>query len=465
MNIPIDFSQLSASTLLAALSRALDLTEGEPLGHSIRAAAIGLAVAEQLDLDAAIQGQLYFALLLKDAGCSANAHQVSAWFGADDQQAKQNLKVVNWSKFSQATRYAVQNAKPGAVLWERLVQMAALAKRGPRAARELVVLRCTRGADLVRSLGFSDLAPDAVFYLDEHWDGQGQPMGLKGDAIPLLSRILLLAQTAEIFRSRMGDTAARDVIHQRRGTWFDPALVDAFMHLSASPTFFQEIARMDVPHLPAYDALSGSALKVNNLDGLLAVARVFGQIVDAKSPWTALHSLRCAYYAQSIANVLGWSPEQARRVLLVGFFHDLGKLGVSNLVLDKPGPLDPGERSQIERHAELTYAILSPIPGINAIAQAAGAHHERLDGSGYYRRLRGDAVPLASQIVAVADVFDALTADRPYRPGLSLDQTFAIMERDRHVRLNGDALDALRSLSLPVSLPKTEAEFLALSSV
>lgn len=427
----IDFSRLSARGVIAALSRALDLTEGEPLGHSMRTLWLGMALAEALQLDKALQNQLYFALLLKDCGCSANSHQVSSWFGTDDRTAKRDLKTVNWAKLADATRYAIRNARPGARPWERLAQIASLAKRGPGAARSLVELRCTRGSEIVRELGFTDLTPDAVLHLDEHWDGRGHPIGLRAEEIPLLSRILLLSQTAEIFWNRLGAEAARAAVAERRGTWFDPELADAFLAISRQENFFSALGMVDLSAVIHLDLPDTSVLNVRDIDGLLAIARVFGQIVDAKSPWTALHSVRTAHYAKSIAEAMGLSPGQADQILLTGFFHDLGKLGVSNVVLDKPGPLDAGERRQIERHAELTHEILSPILGLEGIAQAAGGHHERLDGSGYYRHLQGDEVPLASQIVAVADVFDALTAERPYRPGLTREQTLEIMDRER----------------------------------
>jgi hypothetical protein len=176
---------IPVSVRVTALSRALDLTEGEPLGHSLRTAWIGLSIAKAIQLSAPERNDLFYALLLKDAGCTANAHQVSEWFATDDRTAKYDLKVVNWTRFVEVARYAAAHARPDGPWLSRLRrQMAAVSRRGPGAARRLVEMRCTRGADLVRQMGWVDLAPDAVLNLDEHWDGSGHPAGLRGEAIP-----------------------------------------------------------------------------------------------------------------------------------------------------------------------------------------------------------------------------------------------------------------------------------------
>lgn len=445
---------ITPAELMAGLSRALDLTEGEPMGHSIRSCWIGMTIAKQVGLEPRIQEDLYYALLLKDVGCSANAAQVSSWFGTDDRRAKTDLKEVNWSRLSEAVSYAFRNAAPGQPWLTRIRQVASLSKRGVGAARELVEVRCTIGAGIVRSLGWSGLVPDAVLNLDEHWDGSGHPQGVRGEDIPILSRILLLAQTVEIFGQRKGPDACRQVARERSGHWFDPSLVAAFLAVSGETDYFEQLGCVQGPQAVVPFAPKTAPLRTDAIGDVLKVARVFGQIVDTKSSWTAMHSMRTAYYARAIAERMGLSEALQDQVLLAGFFHDLGKLGVSNLVLDKPGPLNSEERAHIETHAELTYRVLEPMPGLRPLAYFASCHHERLDGGGYYRRLAGEEVPLLSQVIAVADVFDALTADRPYRAGLSVDEALAILGRDAGARMDADAFEALVALPLPLDLPE-----------
>lgn len=449
----MDELAIDPAELMAGLSRALDLTEGEPMGHSIRSCWIGMRMAQELQVERAVADDLYYALLLKDAGCSANAAQVSSWFGTDDHTAKMDLKQVNWSRMQDAIRYALRNAAPNARWPRRIAQMMWLARRGISSAQELVQIRCTRGAQIVQALGWSGAVPDAVLNLDEHWDGSGHPRGAKGEEIPLMARLLLLSQTIEIFWRRHGADAARTVAAERRGTWFDPALVDVFLADSRRDSYFQLLSRVDNPgSIREFFPKARHAL--DGVSHIMSTAQIFGQIVDAKSPWTHLHSIRTAHYAGQVAQAMGLPEETQRSVQMAGFFHDLGKLGVSNLILDKPGRLSPEERKAMERHPQLTFQVLEPLTALAPIAYAASCHHERLDGSGYHRQLSGDVVPLDAQIVAVADVYDALTADRPYRAGLSPDEALAVMRPDAGAKLSGAAFEALETLALWSETPR-----------
>ncbi len=447
--------------MIATLSRALDLTEGEPLGHSMRACWIGMQLAAELGWDDDIRRQLFYAILLKDAGCSANAHQVSSWFGTDDRRAKRDLKMVNWSRLHEAVRYAVRNAAPGGPAVRRVRQIVALGRRGVGAARELVRERCTVGADLVRRLGWDDLVPEAVLNLDEHWDGSGYPLGRSGLDIPLLARVANLAQQVEIAWSRGGGPAACDVVRARRRTWFDPELADAFLTMARAPGFFDALGAIRDPEdlapvAPA--ARDGDVLSVES--GLVPMAEVFAEIVDRKSPWTVHHSERTALYAGRLAEAMGWEPVTVRETVLAGFYHDLGKLGVSNVILDKPGRLTDEEFRAVQTHPALTADILSPLAGVdplNRVAAAAAAHHERLDGSGYHRGTSGRDIPPSATVVAVADVFDALTSERPYKAGMAPDDALALMMPDAGRQLAGDAVAALAELVRSGAMPLVQA--------
>lgn len=423
------------------------------MGHSIRSCWIGMNVARACGAEESLADDLYYALLLKDAGCSANAAQVSSWFGTDDHSAKMDLKQTNWSRMHEAVLYAMKHAAPKERLSRRLAQMVQLSGRGVKGARQLVAMRCTRGASIVRSLGWSGGVPEAVLNLDEHWDGHGYPNGAKGEEIPFMARVMLLSQTAEIFWRTRGPDGARTIIRERRGTWFDPALADAFLAESQDPEFFVRLQQVDSP-AAIHQAFPKVAQGLQDATDILKTAEIFGQIVDAKSPWTRLHSIRTAHYAHQIARSMGVSGLDPDVVMLAGYFHDLGKLGVSNLILDKPGRLTAGERSSMEVHPELTFRILEPLAALQEVAYGAACHHERLDGSGYHQGLAADSIPMSAQIVAVADVFDALTAERPYRPGLSPEEAFAIMRPDAGRKLSGPAYEAL--IALPQPLTYTE---------
>jgi HD-GYP domain-containing protein (c-di-GMP phosphodiesterase class II) len=387
----------------------------------------------------------FYALLLKDAGCAANAAHVSALFGTDDIEAKRDLKWRNWTRYADAARYALHNVLPGAPTPRRLARLAALALGGKRAQRQMVEVRCRRGADVLRQLGWVEVAPEAVLHLDEHWDGSGLPDGRMGQAIPRASRLALLAQQVEIAHARGGSAAALAMARRLRGRWFDPELCDVLAHLGAEPAFWAELSAAGDPSDLAELDPRPTLVEIGGGHHIDVVARTFAQVVDEKSAWTARHSTRTAAYAAVLARALGLDARAVGRVETAAFYHDLGKLGVSNLVLDKPGPLDPVERRAIERHVGLTRDILAPLDGVLPVGRIAAAHHERLDGSGYDQALRANAVPAEAMIVAAADVFDALTAARPYRQALTPDEAVAILARDAGSRLPAAVVGAVRA--------------------
>ena len=217
------------SEVLSALSFSLDLVEGQPEGHIVRSCYIGMAIAKRLGLGEEQRSALFYALLLKDAGCSSNASRTSALFDADDFEVKRKVKTVDWSSLPQVALYAARAVSPQSGLWNRTRRFLFLGARGQKASRRLVQIRCERGAEITRLIGFPEETAQAVRNLDEHWDGGGHPDGLRGDEIPLLARICGLAQTAEVFYSEYGPDRAEEVVKARRKKWFDPDLVDILL--------------------------------------------------------------------------------------------------------------------------------------------------------------------------------------------------------------------------------------------
>ena len=218
-------SQIALSGVIGGLSYALDLTEGEPPGHAVRTCKIGMRLAQALGLDSATRSHLFYALLLKDAGCSANSARMAALFGADDHVAKRTSKRVNWAHKFPAFMWSLRTVAPGGSPRARADRLLAIKREG-EVTRALMLARCERGAEIAYMLGLHADTAEAIRTLDEHWDGGGQPRGLRGEQIPPLGRILCFAQTVEIFHGAGGVAAARRVARRRRGGWFEPALVD-----------------------------------------------------------------------------------------------------------------------------------------------------------------------------------------------------------------------------------------------
>jgi HD-GYP domain-containing protein (c-di-GMP phosphodiesterase class II) len=436
-------SRLSSSVVIASLSRALDLAEGEPMGHAIRACWLGMQIAKWLELKPAERQDLFYALLLKDAGCSANAYSVTRWFHADDLTTKAELKVTDWGSQWRSLVFAIRQTAPSAPITRRMAQLVALGSRGASLANELVEVRCTKGAEMVRQLGWAEPAAIAVLNLDEHWNGSGRPRGLKGEEIPMLARIALLCQTVEIFWRRGGGRAAETVLRQRRGKWFDPVLVDLVLAHASSAKLWREMGAISHPEHVGHLDPEPRVIPSSSLDDMIRIGEVFAAVVDAKSPWTTTHSTRTAAIARLMAETMNFSTHEQDRVGLAGLLHDLGKLSVSNSILDKGGPLRPEEVEEMQRHPAITHEILSPLWPLDDVAEMAAAHHERLDGSGYHRHLRGPEMPHGAHILAVADVYEALTAHRPYRRGMDGDQALALLKKDQGSRLAGEPITAL----------------------
>lgn len=367
---------VALSEVLSALSYALDLTEGQPIGHTIRSCMIGMRIAEELGLGVEERSALYYALLLKDAGCSSNAAKMTALFGTDDREVKPYMKFVDWHKrWSLAARTALAVGR-GKTLNERLGFFSGIA-RTANVTRDLIAIRCERGAEIVRRLGFPSSAAEAVRSLDEHWNGMGYAEGLSGEDIPLLSRIANLAQTVEAFFRSGGVNAALRVARERRGTWFDPQLVKIVLRWKGDAKWWEQLAGPDATAL-VLSVEPGNSPRAVDDEGLDAIALAFAEIIDAKSPFTYRHSSNVAAFALAMVRQYG---------------------------------MDTGQQQTIHR--------------------AWGLNGHQLDD--------------AARILCVADVCEALTADRPYRAGMRPDVAFSLMRREFAGKLCARAVDSLEA--------------------
>lgn len=437
--------QLHLAEIVSALSHALDLTDGQPAGHSVRCCWIGMHMAKEIGLSRQEMHDLYYVLLLKDLGCSSNAARICQLFATNDHDFKRNAKLVD-SSLTQVLRFIAENTavKSGPV--EKLRTILKLAASGGKIDRELIETRCHRGADIARQMRFSEGVARGILDLDEHWDGRGQPLGLQGSAISLNARIALIAQVVDVFNATGGRASATREIRRRSGTWFDVDLVGAFEKVAREPEFWSGLSDPRLDHNVHELEPAGFAQAVDD-DLLDDIADGFARVVDAKSPFTSGHSKRVAFVTELIASELGFAVVRKRWLVRAALLHDIGKLGVSNEILDKPGKLDPAEWIAMKNHPTMGAAILSRIKAFRGLALIARDHHEKLDGSGYPQGLSGDQIDLETRIVTVADIFDALTAERPYRAAMPTADALAIMAKDVGKQLDPDCFAALvRSL-------------------
>lgn len=433
-------TDLRLSEVVSGLSYALDVADGHALGHSVRTCLIGMRLADEVGLAIGARSALFYGLLLKDAGCSSNSAKISALYAADDHELKRNIELVDRKNVPAVIRYIWDNV--GGTGPRKLATAVGAVVRGPSVAREMTQIRCERGAEIAHMLDLADETADAIRCLDEHWDGRGHPSGIAGDAIPVLARILNIAQVAEVFYTAHGREIAFETVRARSGRWFDPTLVEAFERMRGDDCFWATLADGEVGEAVA--GLEPAEIVVIADDPRLdRVAEAFALVIDAKSPYTFRHSARVAELAVGAGRNLGFDEHELTDLRRAGLLHDIGKLTISSRILDKPGRLDDEERALIEQHPAATAAILERIPHLGALAADAAAHHEKLDGSGYHLGLAGDELSVRARVLAVADIFEALTADRPYRDAMTTGDALGLMRADVGPRLCPEAFDAL----------------------
>jgi len=258
----------------------------------------------------------------------------------------------------------------------------------------------------------------------------------------LLGRILCLAQTLEVFVRTVGLPGALATAARRRGRWFDPALVDALLGIRDDRRFWGPLEDpRAVPPVAAWEPADRVLLVGEDL--LDRVADAFARVIDAKSPYTARHSSEVARWAVATGAVLGIDAQGRRDLRRAGLLHDIGKLAVSGRILDKPGALEPDELAAIREHPRYTHQILARVACFSGIVDTAANHHERLDGTGYHRGLAALDLSRPARILAVADVYEALTADRPYRGAMPRERALEIVREQRGSGLCPAAVDAL----------------------
>lgn len=281
---------------------------------------------------------------------------------------------------------------------------------------------------------FPPLQPLAlpVRYHHTRWEvlttiGLPDDVARQANLIYLVDRVDALAASWQARGELLLHTGSiRDEIAGHAGHYFDPRLVDAFLRASARESFwlmqepraiqaFLRTRRFDGPAVPA------------SVQELHQLAGIFACIVDAKSPFTAAHSIGVAGVARLLAAALDMDAAACERIEIAGLLHDLGKLRVPDEILDKPGRLDEAERAVMRTHSFETFQILRDIAGFEDIARWAAWHHEEPNGRGYPFHLQGEQLPVEARILRVADIFQAMIQDRPYRAGLPPPEVAAFM--------------------------------------
>jgi HD-GYP domain-containing protein (c-di-GMP phosphodiesterase class II) len=432
-----DRAHVRLAELVAALSLGVDLGFGQPMEHVLRQCLIALRLGERIGLDEQARAVVYYTALLVNVGCHSDAHEQARWFG--DDIALKSTKYDHGPGL-RAAAAGMRRLGAGNPPLHRFRVGLEFALSGHRDVNDMIAHHAAIARTLGEQLGLPGEVLDALGGAYEQWDGRGWPGELKGEEVPVASRLAQLAEFVEVAHRVGGVDAAKELARKRSGKQFDPALAE-LMRAQADMILLglDSVATWDAV-IEAEPALA-VMLSAERFDAaLLAIAN----FVDLKSPYTLGHARAVADLAAEAGAQLAVSEDVGRALRRAGLVHDLGRLGVSNAIWDKRGPLGAGEWERVRMHPYLTERMLHSSEALAPLGAIAVQHRERLDGSGYPRGLSGAAISRPARILGAADAYQAMREPRPYRPERSADEAAAELRRDvKAGRLDADAVEAV----------------------
>lgn len=445
------------SEVLGAFSLASDLAVGLHPEHATRSCYIGMHIADALGLPAAERTHLYYAELLKDAGCTAYTSQLAAMWLVDELAAKRDLQFFrDAGNPLDVLSWLAQYVAAGAPLRTRAGRVLDFLKSGRASMREGFESTCQMASRIAERLGMPGPVQQALLHVFEQWDGKGMPHGVRAQSIPVVSRIVLLTSFLDVFHRAGGREAALDVARQRRGKAFDPELVDAFLAVGRNDAFWAGLDDERVWDTVLALEPEQSPHRYIDEARITEVALAFADYADIKAPHLAGHSRRVAEVAERIGRVMSLDERRLVDLHRSGLVCDIGLVAVPSFVLGKPHErLTDAEREQYWLHPHHSQRILSRIPAFEHLLPSIAAHHERLDGRGYPNGLAAARIPLEARILVVASRFDELTHDTPDAAAMALDQAGVALRAEAGMALAPDVVEALMaSLDTPALTPR-----------
>jgi len=403
--------------VVLSFSRALDLLHPAIADHHLRVAYLSATLSETMGLGPESVQDGLIAGALHDVGTVSSPHMLSVLDQA-------------------LADYRLEGGGPGAEIHAHGEEGYQLIRHFPPFAR----------------------AAEAIRHHHVNWAfGAGARFG--GRRVTLASHILHLADRVAVLPVADGNilgqvSRIREIIERDADRRFRPDVVEAFGRAADREAFWLDLVESGKGRI--IRERFGDRTVGLDLEALEQLAHLFARVIDYRSPYTATHSTGVAITAEALGRRLGMSSDECRLLRVAGYLHDIGKLAVPIEILDKPGPLTPGEMQRVKQHAYHTHRILSGIPGLEQITAWAALHHERLDGRGY--PFRPATLPLGARIVAVADIYTAITEDRPYRRGMEHREAFAVLSQAVQCgALDGRVVAALAAETDGAQQPRTAA--------
>ncbi|MGV9294020.1 HD domain-containing phosphohydrolase [Amycolatopsis sp. NPDC003676] len=433
MNAPVRLSEL-----VATLSLVADLGMGRPMERVLRQTVIALRLADAAGADDSVRAAAYYTSLLTWVGCAADTSELAALFG-DETELYADSHDGDLAGVAMAM-FVLRHLGRGGPRLRRAALVGRFLATAGRSVQEVMQAHCQSASELAGRLDLGEDVCRPLLQSFERWDGRGVPGDAGGADLDPAIRLVQLADNVEAFHDTAGVDGAVTVARERRGTQFDPALVDCFLnHRADILAGLDRIQAWD--EVIALDPRLGVQLSDDELDRAL---QAFADFADLKSPPRLGHSRGVAALAADAATRLGLPAAEVRLVRRAGWVHDIGMIGVPSAIWNATRPWSLAQAERARTHPYLTERMLAGMPGLAAVARCASQHHERLDGSGYPHGLSGDALPMTSRVLSAADVYHALGEPRPHRPPLAPSVAARTLTAEAHAgRLDPDAVSAV----------------------
>jgi HD-GYP domain-containing protein (c-di-GMP phosphodiesterase class II) len=416
---------LRLAEIVAALSLATDLGTGQPLEHALRTCLLALELARRSGVAADHLRDVYYVALLRFVGCTADAAGTAAMAGGDDIGFNAAMAPALMGTGAEQLQALLRMTGAGLPPRQRLGTIAGVLA-DPKGADRSLAAHCEAAQLLSARLGVSEGVTAALGRAYERWDGKGLPGRIAGEAVPAPVRVVVVARDVDLWTRLAGTETAAEVVRRRSGRAYDPAVAAAF---AEDPVGVLGAVNTGDVWEAALTAEPPPWLRIAE-DDLEQALSAFADFADLKSPWLRGHSPGVALIAADAAVVAGLDTRTVTEVRLAGLVHDLGRVGIANGIWDHAGPLGVDAWEKVRLHPYLTERILNRSPRLAPLARLAACHHERVDGSGYHRGARAGELDRAERLLAAADVYRALTEERPHRPALSPDGACAQLRRD-----------------------------------
>ena len=397
------------------ISTALDLAEGREPGHAQRLAYVSLAIASAKTLETADKLACAYGALMHDVGVIVSGAGMSEYTRGDERMVFAPMPLLT-------------------------PEEAATGTDSPDEVAQRIIDHVIHGSRVVQELGLPAAAVQGITSHHERWDGSGYPHGLRGEQIPLVGRIIGLADQIDALASETTPLLAR----RNFATWLsrlsgrdaDSELIDAMRDLGRSDDFWLGLYNEDL----ASDLSRQCAkLKEPRTIKMDAFVEAFADLMDSRLPYTAGVSRKVARHVERLGRAVGLDDNHVRLLRAAAFLHDVGQLGVAERIMGKPGILSVEELEVLRLHPVHSHDVVSGITGLEEVAEWVVAHHERVDGRGYPDGKVGDEIPLEARILAIVDSWVAITSDRPHRARVSQDearrrlQSAAGTQLDKHL--------------------------------